>query len=438
MPMFTKATKRAVKARVGLDGPTGSGKTFTALQWASVFGKKVALIDSERGSASLYADRYDFDVLEMSPPYEPERLVQALQEAEKEGYDVVVIDSLSHFWEGEGGVLDIVDGAAQRSHGNSFAGWKVGTPALRHLIDVMLGLDAHLIVTMRSKMEYVLEEDDRGKKVPKKIGMAPVMRAGVEYEFAVVADMDLEHRLSISKSRCEQLADQVYPPGRSQDGADVFKAWMETGEPVASRNEVDAVVSILDRIDDKDVRRTAKRDFLETFGRPEFLLASRLEEARTWASNRADGPQAEIEEGAAETTTASGEPGVEGDAIGESESTSETEAGPAPAAEGSPTGKAQPQPRWIAELHKYAKQVAKKHDLDDNLLLEACVRNMTNGRTSSTKDLVDQKEANRVQLNLHEIEDGPTTVVSEIDENGERYRVVTSRQLAEVKEGVPA
>jgi signal recognition particle GTPase len=93
--MFTKATKRAVKARVALDGPTGSGKTWTALTWAKVLGKRTALVDTERGSASLYSDHFDFDVLEMTPPYEPKRLIEALNAAEADGYDVVIVDRLS-------------------------------------------------------------------------------------------------------------------------------------------------------------------------------------------------------------------------------------------------------------------------------------------------------------------------------------------------------
>lgn len=276
--MFQKATKRAVKARVALDGPTGAGKTWTALTWATVLGKRIAVVDTERGSASLYSDRFDFDVLEMTPPYEPKRLVEALNAAEADGYDVVIVDSLSHFWEGEGGTLDIADAAGERAKGNSFAGWKIATPELRHLVDVMLGLDAHLIVTMRSKMEWVLEEDARGKKVPRKIGLAPVMRQGIDYEFQLVGDLDYEHRLSISKSRSELLADQMYGPGRAQEGAETFARWLDAGEPVASRNDVDALAARMNRLPD-DVRSACKNGFVEHFGRPAGLLASKLADA---------------------------------------------------------------------------------------------------------------------------------------------------------------
>jgi hypothetical protein len=231
--LFTKATKHQLKARVAFAGPTGSGKTYSALEWAQALaqGERVAVVDTEHGSASLYADVFDFDVHTWAPPYDPGKLAETIVSAEREGYAVIVLDSMSHFWEGEGGTLDIADAAGQRSGGNSFAGWKVATPALRHLIDTMLGCDMHVIGTMRSKMEYVLEEDSRGKKIPKKVGMAPVMRAGVEYEFTMVGDIDLEHRILFTKSRCSELADVMVQPGRAGEAASTFLAWLQSGDP---------------------------------------------------------------------------------------------------------------------------------------------------------------------------------------------------------------
>ncbi len=234
---FTRAAKHQLKARIAFAGPTGSGKTYTALEWATILadGAPIAVVDTEHGSASLYADMFDFDVLTWAPPYDPGRLADTITAAEKAGYAVCVLDSMSHFWEGEGGTLDIADAAGQRSGGNSFAGWKVATPQLRHLIDVMLGCDMHVIGTMRSKMEYVLEEDSRGKKVPKKVGMAPVMRQGVEYEFTMCGDIDLEHRLLFTKSRCSALADVMVQPGRAADAAQTFRDWLQSGVPAAPR-----------------------------------------------------------------------------------------------------------------------------------------------------------------------------------------------------------
>lgn len=228
-----KATRTQLKARVAFDGPTGAGKTYTAIEWATILqgDERTLVIDTEGGSAEWYSDRWDYDALPWNPPYDPTELAQTIRAAASK-YAVVVVDSASHFWEGEGGTLDIVDAAAQRSQGNSFAGWKVGTPALRHLIDTILHADAHVLVTMRSKMDYVLEKDERtGRTMPRKVGMAPVMRSGVEYEFTLIGDLDLEHRLVISKSRCSALADRVVQPGRAADAARDFLAWLTAGTP---------------------------------------------------------------------------------------------------------------------------------------------------------------------------------------------------------------
>lgn len=231
---FAPAVRQQMKARVAFAGPTGSGKTWTALTWATVLadGGRVALIDTEHGSAALYSDVFTFDTVRFNPPYDPARLVRLLGLAEEQGYDVVVIDSLSHFWEGEGGTIDIADAAAQKARGNSFAGWKVATPALRHLVDTMLAHPAHVLATMRSKMEYVLEPDSKGRQVPRKVGMAPVMRNGIEYEFTLVADLDFDHRMMISKSRCSVLADELVQPNRADEAAVTFRDWLSDGEVV--------------------------------------------------------------------------------------------------------------------------------------------------------------------------------------------------------------
>lgn len=233
---FAPATRHQLRGRIAIDGPTGAGKTYTALAWATELAGaegRIAVVDTERGSASLYSDRFTFDVLTWVPPYDPRKLAETIQAAEQAGYDVLVLDSLTHFWKGEGGTMDIVDAAASRQGGNSFAGWKVGTPALRTLIDTMLGCNMHVIATMRSKMEHVLVEDNRGRKVPQKIGMQPEMRADIEYEFTLCIAMDLDHRGTVTKSRCEALADSIIPTGlvHVAEAADVFLNWLHKGAP---------------------------------------------------------------------------------------------------------------------------------------------------------------------------------------------------------------
>jgi DNA polymerase III delta prime subunit len=285
--MFQKAQKQQLKARVAFVGPTGSGKTWTALEWArTLVGPtgRIAVVDTENSSAAYYSDRFDFDVAPVGEPYEPHRLTAIIKEAAKEGYDAIVVDSLSHFWEGEGGVLDIADAAGQRSGGNSFAGWKTATPQLRNLIDVLRSVDMHVIVTMRSKMEWVLEKDERtGKTSPKKIGMAPVMRQGVEYEFTAVVDMDLEHRGAVTKSRCSEIADVIMQPHRAGETAEVFGRWLDSGEKLAPRDDVDALIGLLNGIDDPAARKAAKTELVEKYGPPDRLTAERYPAALDWA-----------------------------------------------------------------------------------------------------------------------------------------------------------
>lgn len=288
---FGKATKQQLKGRIALAAPTGAGKTWTALGIASVFGDRTVLIDTEKGSGALYADEFSYDYYRFDAPYAPSRLTEVLKAADAEGYDTIIIDSLSHFWEGEGGTLDIVDAASQRSNGNTYAGWKIGTPELRHLVDSMLDLDSHLIATMRSKMEYILQEKEnrsgRTTQVPTKVGMAPVMRAGVEYEFTLVGELDLEHRLTISKSRCSVLADQVIAPHRETDMAATFLNWLESGEPMVTREQAEKVSAALNAITDIDARKAAKGLFVDSFSVPDRLLASQFDEALAFAQSLA-------------------------------------------------------------------------------------------------------------------------------------------------------
>lgn len=293
---FQKATKRQLPARIALAGPTGSGKTYSAMvEMAPAFGDRAVLIDTEHGKGALYGDLREYDHYRFDPPYDPSRLIEVLKAADAEGYDLVVVDSLSHFWEGEGGTIDIADAAGQRASGNSFAGWKVATPALRHLIDTMLELRAHLIVTMRSKMEYVLETNERGKQVPRKVGMAPVMRQGVEYEFDLVADIDLDHRITVSKSRCPLLADQMVQPNRAKEMAETFIGWLNSGAEQVTPEQVQKIRDAIKSIPDPEERKAAQGLFFNAYGKPVDLLATQFEEALKFALSLGRRPGAEDE-----------------------------------------------------------------------------------------------------------------------------------------------
>lgn len=234
MSLFAPATKATVKARIGLAGPTGSGKTYTALRLgAGLAGPdgKTAVIDTERGSASLYSDTFVFDVAVMNPPFQPAKYQRALDEAAHAGYEVLVIDSITHAWSGDGGILDIVDDEARRNQsGNKFAAWKVGSEQWRALLDAILGAPLHVIVTMRSKMDYVQEKDSRGRTEIRKVGMAPEARDGIEYEFTLVGDLDQAHRLLWSKSRIAALADRVVDRPGEALGTEI-RAWLSDDPP---------------------------------------------------------------------------------------------------------------------------------------------------------------------------------------------------------------
>ncbi len=228
---FKKATKQQARLRLALVGPSGSGKTYSALAIGKHLGNRVAVIDTERGSASKYADIFDFDALELAT-FSPLTYVEAIHAAEQAGYDVLIIDSLSHAWMGKEGALEQVDKAARRYQNNSYAGWRDVTPMHNALIDAMLQSPCHIIVTMRAKTDYVLEKDERtGKTIPRKIGLAPVQRDGMEYEFDVVADMDQDNNMIVSKSRCPAMSGTVVnKPG--QQVAEALKDWLSDGVPV--------------------------------------------------------------------------------------------------------------------------------------------------------------------------------------------------------------
>lgn len=258
--LFQPATKQQARARVAFSGASGSGKTFWALTWATALaeGQPIAVIDTERGSASLYADQFKFDVLEMRPPYHPDRLVEALNSASNAGYKVVVVDSLTHFWSGQGGTLEIVDQASARFKGNSHAAWQVGTPIQQRMIDALLGFDGHLMATMRAKTEWVMEPDERGKVTPRKIGLAPQQRSDIEFEFTMMLEIEANtHRAHVAKSRFASFADKVFTPNDTLSSAETFLEWLKSGKAMVTRNVGDTVKQRIANLE------TFQRDFLK-------------------------------------------------------------------------------------------------------------------------------------------------------------------------------
>lgn len=227
---FKPATREASYARIALSGPSGSGKTYTALTLAHSLADKVAVIDTERGSASKYVglNGWQFDTV-TPDSFAPLSLVEILGAASAGGYGCVVVDSLSHYWMGVDGMLEQVDRRAKG--GNNFGGWKEVRPDERRMVDALVAFPGHVIVTMRSKTEYVIEENDRGKKVPRKVGMKPEQRDGIEYEFDVVGDLDHDNTLTVSKSRIHTLAKAIVSlPG--EEFAQQIAEWLSDGVKV--------------------------------------------------------------------------------------------------------------------------------------------------------------------------------------------------------------
>jgi len=228
---FKRAQRAQRKARIGLIGPSGSGKTYTALMLAKGLAGssgRIAVIDTENNSAALYADEFEFDVLNLDT-FSPEVYVRAIRAAEAAGYDVLIIDSLSHAWAGKEGALEQVDKAARRYQGNTYAAWRDVTPMHNALVDAMVRCQCHLIVTMRVKTEYVVEKDERtGKTTPRKVGLAPIQRDGLEYEFDIVADMDIDNNFIVSKTRYKPLTGAVINRPGVELGEQI-RAWLEEG-----------------------------------------------------------------------------------------------------------------------------------------------------------------------------------------------------------------
>lgn len=200
---FKRATKSMAKAKLAVTGPSGSGKTLSSLYLAKGLGGVVGVIDSENNSASLYEDRFpswQYLTLPINPPYTVQKYLKAIEIAISEGIEVLVIDSLTHVWAAEGGLLQQKEALDSRG-GNSYTNWATITKLYEELKSKLLHSPIDIICTLRSKQEYVLEENQKGKQAPKKVGLAPIMRDGMEYEFTTVFDIGMDHQFMVSKDR---------------------------------------------------------------------------------------------------------------------------------------------------------------------------------------------------------------------------------------------
>ena len=210
---LTTAQRNQAVIKMALQGPSGSGKTYSSLLIASGLCNdwtKVAIIDTEYHSAHLYSSLGTYNVLSLGEPFSPERYIEAIELCESAGMKVIIIDSISHEWEGSGGILDIHGSMA----GNSFANWAKLTPRHNAFVQKILQSPCHIIATIRSKQDYVLSEKN-GKYVPEKIGLKGITRDGMDYEFSLVLDLDIKHMATASKDRTGLFMDKypVVPSG---------------------------------------------------------------------------------------------------------------------------------------------------------------------------------------------------------------------------------
>jgi hypothetical protein len=226
---FEKAMRKKARLRLALTGPSGSGKTYSALLVAKGIGGKLAFIDTEKGSASLYSDVADFDVLELDPPFSPERFIEAIKSAEDAGYESLIIDSITHEWGGVGGCLELVDTIAKaKFRGNSWSAWSEMNPRHRLFLDAILRSPMHIIATMRSKTETAQVEENGRKKVAK-LGMKSEQRDGVEYEFTTVLDIGHETHHAIASKDRTKLFSNSDPEILSEDTGKRLLNWLESG-----------------------------------------------------------------------------------------------------------------------------------------------------------------------------------------------------------------
>ncbi len=228
MAGFKKATKAQANLHAAIHGPSGAGKTFTSLRVATGLsgGGPIAVIDTERGSASKYADRFAFDVMELEDQ-SIDGYVAAIGEAAKGGYKVLIIDSLSHGWQS---LLEEVEKLAKAKYrGNTWSAWSEGTPHQRRLVQAILNYPGHVIATMRSKTEWTTV-DNNGKKSPQRVGLAPEQGKGIEYEFDLLVEISTEHVANVIKDRTGKFQDKLIDkPG--EDFGRQLAAWLSDGSP---------------------------------------------------------------------------------------------------------------------------------------------------------------------------------------------------------------
>ncbi len=248
--MFKKASRKQSKLRLLLEGASGSGKTYSALTIAKGIGNKVAVIDTEKGSASLYSSDFDFDVCELSPPYTPEAYVEAIKFAEKD-YDVIIIDSITHEWSGEGGCLDI-----QSKLGGRYQDWAKVTPRHDSFVEAILSCKSHIIATARTKTAYEVSKNPDGKTKVNKMGTKTEQRDGLDYEFTSVLRINENHMFEATKDRTGLFdgKEAVF----TEDHGKMLVEWLNEGENANDSDMADELVGLREKISSQETLEDLK------------------------------------------------------------------------------------------------------------------------------------------------------------------------------------
>ena len=232
-----KAVRERVYLKLGMTGPAGAGKTQGGIGVALGLAPtgKVGVIDTENRSASYYAGKFVFDVIELEAPFTTQKYLEALNAFIAAGYEVVVIDSLTHEWAASGGILDQKASKDARG-GNSFTNWNEMKQLHNKFVEVLLQSKIHVVCTLRSKMEYALEQDEKGKSTVRKVGLAPISSDGMEYEFGVVFDVERASHLAVAAKDRTGLFE-----GRSLNLDEAvgreLRTWLESGAEMAPAQE---------------------------------------------------------------------------------------------------------------------------------------------------------------------------------------------------------
>ena len=281
MSILRKATRKKAKMRLGLSAVSGGGKTYTALLIA--FGlcndwNKVAVIDTENNSADLYAHLGEYSVLPLGAPYTPEAYIKAIKECEDAGMEVIIIDSITHEWDGKGGCLQI-----QEQLGGKYQDWAKVTPRHQAFIDAILQCKCHVITTVRRKQDYEMTKDSSGKMKVEKAGLKEVTREGFEYELTANLELDTRHNATASKDRTGLfMGKPSFIP--SIETGQMIAAWCESGIDVHEMI-IDAITKLA-HCDTKDDLTMLKETLPEFVVNADEFKAAGIERYRTIISKK--------------------------------------------------------------------------------------------------------------------------------------------------------